>query len=565
MSTQQNKKVVLRWREEVIGSSLIIVLVVLILGVTASSARADNPPPVPLTHQPINSIEYLLQLQGAGAVAPGSTNRNAPSPICTTPTSSAADVNTDCEGNNPHAETSIAVNPTNPLNLIGSSNDYQFTLTSGGYLYLTGYSRAHVSFDGGKTWTMYPINSNYCGGTGDSSVAFDAAGTAYIATNCTRISQALVSHSYGDIVATHSSDGGKTWSTPTRVVAGTGWFGSVGLWNDKAYLTAWGSGNAIVTWTEFNFGIQGSYSSSPIFASVTHDGGKTWSTPTEISGSAAFCIGAQGGTKCDQSLFAVPTVAADGSVYVAFENTASLTSGRDQYLVVKVDPNTGTRVAGPYLVSGIYDGFTDYPISSYGDRTYHDSQFRTWSAGNMAADPTNASHLAVIWSDMRNSTLPAPANPYVATTNSDLVVSQSFNGGATWSAPVAINVSGDQFMPWGAYDTNGLLRIGYFDRSYDPANHAYGYTLATETARGSLSFSSAQLTTALSDPTQGTLWFSWRTPNPAFPHPSAFLGDYSGIAVSPSGAAALWADMRLTTCFGVSCGKSEDAFYASAP
>jgi hypothetical protein len=76
----------------------------------------------------------------------------------------------------------------------------------------------------------------------------------------------------------------------------------------------------------------------------------------------------------------------------------------------------------------------------------------------------------------------------------------------------------------------------------------------------------AQLTTALSDPTQGMLWFSWRTPNSAFPHPSAFLGNYSGIAVSPSGGAAgFWADMRLSTCFGVSCGKSEDAFYASAP
>jgi hypothetical protein len=55
--------------------------------------------------------------------------------------------------------------------------------------------------------------------------------------------------------------------------------------------------------------------------------------------------------------------------------------------------------------------------------------------------------LAVIWSDMRNSTLPANPDPYQATTNSDVVVSQSFDGGQSWSAPVALNLSDDQFMP----------------------------------------------------------------------------------------------------------------------
>ena len=55
--------------------------------------------------------------------------------------------------------------------------------------------------------------------------------------------------------------------------------------------------------------------------------------------------------------------------------------------------------------------------------------FRTWAAGNITADPTNAAHLAVVWSDMRNSTLPAPSDPYAAVTNSDVVVSQSFDSG----------------------------------------------------------------------------------------------------------------------------------------
>jgi hypothetical protein len=123
-------------------------------------------------------------------------------------------------------------------------------------------------------------------------------------------------------------------------------------------------------------------------------------------------------------------------------------------------------------------------------------------AGNILADPTDAAHLAVVWSDMRNSRVPLPdLNPYDVSTNSDIVVSQSFDAGRTWSTPVALALANDQFQPWGAYDSAGLLRIGYFDRSYDPANDKFGYSLATETAPGSLAFTTKQLTTRLSQPT----------------------------------------------------------------
>jgi len=72
----------------------------------------------------------------------------------------------------------------------------------------------------------------------------------------------------------------------------------------------------------------------------------------------------------------------------------------------------------------------------------------------------------------------------------------------------------------------------FFDRSYDGAHHQYGYTLANETSYASLTFTYAQLTAALSDPTQDTRWFSGRSPNPSFLHPTTFLGDYSGIAAT---------------------------------
>jgi hypothetical protein len=538
----------------------------------AQNANAQSTSREPITHQTFNGVAGPLTESGDAPMSLGGF-KNPPSPICSTTFTSASNVDTDC-AENVHNETSIAVNPTNPLNQIASANDYQLRLTSG-LLQETVLSRVRVTFDGGSAWTEVPVPANPYTGTGDPAVAFDAQGTAYLATLGFGFGQGSLTETTPDIIVSHSTDGGQTWSALTRIAGGTGTITSVGIFNDKEYVAAWGNGNAIVTWTVFNLGKGSSYISSPIFASVTHDGGNTWTAPTEISGSASFCLGAHGGTACDQDQFSSPTVAADGSIYVAFESTynldpTSLAFGADQYLVVKVDPATGKRVAGPYLVAQLVDGVYAYPFDFLGRQTYQDSQFRTNSAGNLVSDPTNAQHLAVIWSDMRNSRLPAnPAaynpDPYSVTTNSDIIVSQSSDGGQTWSAPTALTSRGDQFFPWGAYDSSGKLRIGYFDRSYDSANHKFGYTLATEKTAGSLSFNTTQLTTALSDPTKNDRWFSGTTVNSNFPHPTSFLGDYSNIAIKPTGSVALWTDFRINVCFGTFCGAGEDAFYASVP
>ncbi len=121
----------------------------LVAGPLTPSAHADNPLPAPITHQHFNGVQGPITQDGDGAVSVANY-RNPPSPICST-SGSGTNVNTDCEGTAPHNETSIAVNPTNSANLIGSANDYQILLTSGGTVYETTYSRAHVSFNGGQT------------------------------------------------------------------------------------------------------------------------------------------------------------------------------------------------------------------------------------------------------------------------------------------------------------------------------------------------------------------------------------------------------------------------------
>jgi hypothetical protein len=471
---------------------------------------------------------------------------------------SVMNVNTDSDLSAPHPETSIAVNPTNPLNLIGSAGDYQIVYNSSGqFVSSTGYSRAHVTFDGGQTWTNFtvPFNTNLYTLTGDPGVAFDADGTAYFSTLGSTI-LANGQRTPEDIQVAHSVNGGQSWSVPVRVAAGSGTATGAEIDNDKPYIAAWGHGNAIVTWTEFIYGSNHSFEASPIFASLTHDGGNTWTAPLQISPQKL-------GFQANQ--FSVPVMAADGSLYVAFINLEqpSFENARDQYLVVKVDPVTGKAVRDPVKVADLVDGREDYPVNVDNRTTYQDSEFRTDSDGNITADPTNALHLVVVWSDMRNSTLPAPTDPYQAKTNSDIIMSQSLDGGNTWSAPTALAIPHDQFMPWGAYNARGQLQIGFFDRSYDPANHKYGYTLASETTPGSLNFTEQQVTTALSDPTQGDAAFFAVTVNPNFPHATTFIGDYGNIAISPNGVAAFWTDMRLqANVIPQYAGWSEDAFFA---
>ena len=190
-------------RNRIFGGMIVLAAVTLAVGAVRASAD-DNPQPLDFTHNVFNAPAPV-----AGAVFGTAQATTSGQAICTTPTQTAANVTTDCDTitAGPHNETSIAINPTNTKNIIGGANDYQLALNSGGHLTESILSRAHVSFDGGKTWSEFPIQSNSAyQATGDPSVAFDATGHAYYAT-------------LGFRFVGPTSASNPTWSSPTPATA----------------------------------------------------------------------------------------------------------------------------------------------------------------------------------------------------------------------------------------------------------------------------------------------------------------------------------------------------------
>ena len=105
---------------------------------------------------------------------------------------------------------------------------------------------------------------------------------------------------------TQLSDGGKTWNTVACRPGQRRRRRSVGDLLDKEYVAAWGNGNAIVTYGDFRHAPEGQRPSAArstrrSLTTAAH----TWSTPAGTSAAA-----------CDEAFVSVPTVTADGRVFV---------------------------------------------------------------------------------------------------------------------------------------------------------------------------------------------------------------------------------------------------------
>jgi hypothetical protein len=445
----------------------------------------------------------------------------------------------------PANETSIAVNPTDPSNVIGGANDYEPGVDS--------VMGVYTSFDGGATWpysrhtrqVITPDRSMY--GSGDPVIVFDSEGTAYAVF----IAFARAScDSY--IGAIRSTDKGVTWTTPVdSVPEGSGLQLGDGIvvhnagpddcqiFHDKEWAAAGPRPEGVplvegtdpahvspdrlyVTWTRFDFGPAGdTFVEAPIYEAHSDDQGRHWSTPQEISGaSEEFCtpqFGDLDPPACDEDQFSVPVVDPNsGAVYVAFENFNTL--GNNQYLLVR-SFDGGQTWEGPFFVTEVVDGPGTYPICA-GRQTLDLMCARVNAAGNIDINPRTGA-LFIAWADNRNGS--------AADTNTDVFVIRSNDGGVTWAnmSQVTTDVN-DQWFPWLSVSPRGVVAVTYFDRQYSPPK---------------------LIDTSLSVARRGA-WETRRVSEVSWDADLAFrlgvfIGDYNGLDTTATTALPFWTDARF--------------------
>jgi hypothetical protein len=127
----------------------------------------------------------------------------------------------------PQNETTVAVNPANPRNIVAGSNDYRTFNARENRSDASGW--AYTSFDGGRTWKDVQLPKlnfqtgaaaplSFMDSAGDPSVTFGPLNTVYYATLVfSRAAVADPDQAASGIAVSASHDGGLTWGNPAIV------------------------------------------------------------------------------------------------------------------------------------------------------------------------------------------------------------------------------------------------------------------------------------------------------------------------------------------------------------
>jgi hypothetical protein len=467
-------------------------------------------------------------------------------------------VNQDCTLRR-QAEEQVAVNPLDPKNIVVGQNDSRVGFNKCGFDY---------SLNGGTTWGdglppfsqhLSPLGHTYDAAS-DPALAVDGTGRAWF--SCVVFD---VNTNASGIFVVPSTTGLKG-SAYSNVGAGTSPFvvaedASGANFFDKEFITADtrpGSTAVYVTYTDFQAAANCKRSSnktgqcaSPIFLSKWT--GSAWTTPVEISGQASFCTGGNAfdpklpANACNQDQGSFPVVLPNGDVYVGFSNF-NTPSTVNQQLGVHVHVNGNTLTADPPVKVGL-DNETNAALCDFGrgpEQCVDSLNIRSDDFPAVAVDPADGSHLVATWTDTRRATVPG---------NYDVVVSESHDGGATWTDSTG---GGRVLTTAGAFFEPSVAVTSPSSKIVVSAYHA----------------NTAQHTSVVGDGTFGYGYlvnggsYTPASDGQAYPSPQAnvsqsgFLGDYSSIAAAKSGDTVYmtWSDTRNSSA----AGPDEDVFLFKA-
>jgi hypothetical protein len=403
-------------------------------------------------------------------------------------------------------EPSIAVDPTNPNNVLAAAKDWR-----AGPKQVWHYR----STDGGRTWADGHIDSfpSELPNQSDPVVTFDSAGTAYMSV----LGYNQNDFNIGGLFVARSSDAGATWQKPVLVSAN-----SDQVFNDKEWIAVDRSGNPTTkgnlyaTWTLFTK-INPRKERGDIVLSRSTDGGVTFSGRTVVS------LPAQ-----QNNQGSYPVAGPNGEVYVLYySGQGAADDGGDGAAIYR--PTLQAASGDALYVAKSTDGGLTFPqvrraaSVSPPPNPLPGSSFRMFVLPSLAVDP-HSGNLYATWNDYAGG-------------DSDVKLVASTDGGLTWSDPRRVNDDPasphhDQFFPAAQVGSDGALNLLWLDRRDDPNNKKYVPYYARSTDGGLTFTRNSPVSRTASDPDigfEGTL-----------------IGDYIALDLSPDGGTAYvaWPDTR---------------------
>jgi len=372
--------------------------------------------------------------------------------------------------NNSPNEPSIMLDPNNTNNIIAASNIDNY----------------YLSTDAGLTWSEHNLSSTN-GVWGDPVIAVDTQSNFYFF----HLSNPNFGNWIDRIVCQKTTDNGLIWNDGSYA----------GLNGTKAQDKQWCSidrANNIIylTWTQFDsYGSTNSNDKSIILFSKSTDGGITWSVPKKINQVDGDCV--DSGNTVEG---AVPAVGPNGEVYVAWAGPAGI-------VFDKSTDGGETWLNNDIFVNEMPGGW-DFAIPGI-----NRSNGLPITVCDTSSGP-NRGTIYVNWADQRNGT-----------TDTDIWLAKSTDGGLTWSSEIRVNndlPGKQQFLTWMAIDqTNGYLYFIYYDRRNYSDNSTDVYVaLSTD---GGITFHNKKI-----------------SETPFIPISSVFFGDYNNITVYNGVIRPIW-------------------------